>query len=281
MSIFMTLLLVGLLLLPATVTFAMNPLTPPLMLASAYDRSVDVSAYWVSEKLDGVRGYWTGERLLTRSGRDVHLPDGFTDGWPDVPLDGELWLGRNKFDVISGLVRSRKINDPLWHRVRFVAFDLPHSQTPFEQRTLQMKALVGAADSKTLSVVSHQVFDSSEQLQGYLSEVVAKGGEGLMLNADDGLYEPSRTRELLKLKPVYDDEAEVIAHVGGKGKYEGLMGAVLVKWQDRQFKIGSGFTLDQRRAPPAIGQQITFKFSGYTSTGLPRFARFFRVYEED
>src|SRR5690606_34934492 len=70
--------------------FAAEP--PPLMQATVYPPGapIDVASYWVSEKLDGVRGYWDGERLLTRSGRAVAAPEWFTAGWPAVPLDGEL-----------------------------------------------------------------------------------------------------------------------------------------------------------------------------------------------
>jgi DNA ligase-1 len=81
------------------------------------------------------------------------------------------------------------------------------------------------------------------------------------------------------MKPRYDDEAIVTGYTKGKGKYEGQVGALVVEWKNgRQFKIGSGLSDHERKNPPEIGSSVTFEYSGYTSTGLPRFARFIREY---
>ena len=42
-----------------------------LQLAQSYRDEVAVEQYWISEKLDGVRGRWDGEQLLTRGGYPV------------------------------------------------------------------------------------------------------------------------------------------------------------------------------------------------------------------
>jgi DNA ligase-1 len=85
----------------------------------------------------------------------------------------------------------------------------------------------------------------------------------------------------LKLKTYEDAEAVVIAHLPGKGKYQGMMGALLVEMPDqRRFKIGTGFSDAQRADPPPIGSTITYKYFGKTSTQLPRFASFLRVRNE-
>jgi len=56
------------------------------------------------------------------------------------------------------------------------------------------------------------------------------------------------------------------------------MGSIDVVTPDgRQFAIGSGFTDAERADPPPIGSWVTYRYNGYTSTGLPRFARFMRM----
>ena len=70
---------------------------PPLLLAETWDNVTDLTGWWMSEKLDGVRAYWDGAQFLSRQGNRYHAPDWFTAGLPDEPLDGELWLGRKKF----------------------------------------------------------------------------------------------------------------------------------------------------------------------------------------
>ena len=48
------------------------------------------AGYLVSEKLDGVRARWDGQRLLTRSGHAIDVPRWFTAGWPRQPMDGGM-----------------------------------------------------------------------------------------------------------------------------------------------------------------------------------------------
>src|SRR5947209_4846684 len=68
---------------------------PPLLLAETWDNATDLTGWWMSEKLDGVRAYWDGRQFLSRLGNLYHAPDWFTAGLPaDVPLDGELWIDR-------------------------------------------------------------------------------------------------------------------------------------------------------------------------------------------
>ncbi|MBS3779116.1 MAG: hypothetical protein KGY41_01840 [Desulfovermiculus sp.] len=49
-----------------------------------YTGNEDISGWYMSEKLDGIRGYWDGENLLTRSGRTIHAPGWFTHDFPGI-----------------------------------------------------------------------------------------------------------------------------------------------------------------------------------------------------
>ena len=80
-------------LLPAWVEAA----PPPLWLAQMYRPGLPLADYWVSEKFDGVRGYWDGTALISRGGERIPAPAWFTQGWPSTPMDGELWAGRGRF----------------------------------------------------------------------------------------------------------------------------------------------------------------------------------------
>lgn len=85
---------VGLLLLPRSFARAADFAPPPVMLANIYRADILLADYWVSEKLDGVRGYWDGEKMLTRGGERIAAPGWFTAGLPKILMDGELWVGR-------------------------------------------------------------------------------------------------------------------------------------------------------------------------------------------
>ena len=258
-----------------------EPAPPPLMLAQRYEAGVDVRDYWISEKLDGVRGYWDGSRLLTRGGRRIRTPDWYTAGWPHVPLDGELWIGRGRFDEVSGIVRRQQPEDGAWQRVRYMVFDLPAHPGTFDERLAALRDLIGRLRIDWLRPVAQFRLDSPAALEARLADIVSAGGEGLMLHRAAALRQARRSEDLLKLKAHDDAEAQVIGHEPGQGRYRGMLGALRVRTADgREFRLGTGFTDAQRRSPPPPGTWVTYRYNGLTATGLPRFARFLRVRDE-
>lgn len=269
--------LLYLLLLPWSAAAA----APSPMLASQWRDGPDVSRYWVSEKLDGVRARWDGHALWTRAGNRVDAPDGFTRGWPRQPLDGELWAGRGRFEHASSTVRRYPPDAAAWRSLRLMVFDLPAHPGTFDQRLAALRVLFERTASPTLELIPQQRIADTRALRRQLEATVAAGGEGLMLHHQDNRYIAGRSAGLLKLKPWNDADARVVAHLPGKGRYAGMLGALLVERADGvRFRIGSGFKDAQRMAPPAIGSLVTYRYTGLTANGLPRFARFLRVREE-
>ncbi|MET1162637.1 MAG: DNA ligase [Pseudoxanthomonas sp.] len=264
-------------LLPAPV-LAQAGSEPGMMLATRYHAGLNVPDYWISEKLDGVRGRWDGRRLYTRGGQPILAPAWFTAHWPKTSMDGELWTGRGRFDEVSALVRAGDAADPAWRRVRFMVFDLPGHGGTFEARVLRMRTLLPAAGIAWLQPIAQFRLPDADALQARLREVVASGGEGLMLHRRNAGYRAGRSEDLLKYKLQEDAEARVVAHAPGKGKYAGMLGALVVEMRDgRRFRLGSGFTDAQRADPPPIGALVTYRYNGLTRSGLSRFARFQRI----
>ena len=252
---------------------------PPLALANDYeDADIDLPHYWVSEKYDGVRAYWDGAQLLTRAGNVIHAPAWFTARWPAVPLDGELWAGRGRFEAVMATVRDFEPNDEAWQNIRFMVFDLPTHGGAFDTRLRELELLVTRANIDWLKAAPHTRATDAAQLRRRLQEITSAGGEGLMLHRGDSLYRAERSDDLLKFKMYQDAEARVIAHLPGKGKYTGMLGALLVQdAHGTQFRIGTGFTDEMRRHPPPLGSWVTYSFHSVTARGIPRFARFLRI----
>lgn len=252
--------------------------TPAPMLATALHGQIDVAGYLVSEKLDGVRARWDGRRLLTRNGHPIEAPAWFTAGWPTVPLDGELWLGRSGFQRVSDLVRAVRPDAADWRAVRFMAFDLPAEAAAFSQRASRLRALVAQADAPSLRAITQTRVADRAALDARLRAVVAAGGEGLMLHRASAHYRGGRSDDLLKYKPAADAEARVVGYRPGQGKYAGLVGALLVEdAHGRRFALGSGLSDADRRQPPRPGTLVTYRYNGLTVKGTPRFARYLRV----
>ena len=267
-------LLAGALLLPLPAAAA----APALMLAKVYRRGIDLRDYWVSEKLDGVRGRWDGRQLLTRGGHAIAAPAWFTAGWPAVALDGELWIGRGRFEDTVSTVRQQLPDESAWHRVRFMLFDLPEHPGVFSERLVALQALVNAVNLPWLHTVEQVRGSTHAALMQRLDQVVRAGGEGLMLHRAQALYRAQRSDDLLKVKTHEDAEARVIGHDPGKGRLAGMVGALLVETGDGlRFRLGSGLSDALRRNPPPVGSWVTYRYRGTHDSGLPRFATLVRV----
>ncbi len=253
---------------------------PALLLAKVLQSQTDVAQYWASEKLDGARAVWDGKTLRFRSGRTVSTPVWFTAHFPRQALDGELWLGRGEFDRLSGIVRKDQPDDAEWRQVRYMLFELPDAPGTFTERIEQMRNIVATAQVPWLRVIDQFRVKDRTELQHRLEEVLQQRGEGLMLHRADALYATGRSDDLLKLKPWLDAEAKVIAHLPGKGKYQGMLGALRLEMPDgKRFNLGTGFSDAARRDPPAVGALVTYRYRELNPNGLPRFASYLRVRE--
>ena len=249
---------------------------PALLLAKTYNDDINIADYWVSEKLDGVRAYWDGKQLLSRQGHVIHAPVWFVADFPPNKLDGELWIARGAFEETVSVVKKHKPVGREWLRVRYMLFELPEAAGTFTQRLDKLTSL--AARSSYLKTIKQYRLSSLSALESNLDEIVAEGGEGLMLHYADALYRTGRDDVLLKVKKHLDAEAKVIAHLPGKGKHLGRLGALLLETPNaKRFKLGTGFSDAERENPPKIGSLVTYKYYGLSQRGIPKFASFIRV----
>lgn len=261
---------------------------PALMLAKVYHRGIDLTDYWVSEKYDGVRGYWDGQQLFTRGGERVRAPQWFTAGWPSTPLDGELWAGRGQFARASSTVRQQLPDEAAWRGMRFMVFDMPAQGGPFTERITALNAAVTQIQQPWVVAVVQTHATTHAALLTHMHRIVKAGGEGLVLHRGASLYTAARNDDLLKVKPHEDAEAVVRGHQAGRGKYTGMLGALLVESvasgnaaaPGLRFKIGTGLSDAQRRNPPLVGSVVTYRYRGFTDAGVPRFASFVRMAAE-
>jgi DNA ligase-1 len=225
----------------------------------------------MSEKLDGVRAYWDGKQFLSRQGNLYHAPAWLIEGLPAVPLDGELWIDRKKFQRTVSIVRRQDKND-LWHEVKFLVFDAPAASGGFEERLNYLKDVLTTGVAKFAQLHSHERCKSLDALRAELARIELLGGEGLMLRQPGSKYVAGRSTTLLKVKTFHDAEATVVGHQAGAGRHKGRMGALLVRLADgTDFAIGTGFSDRERESPPSIGATVTFRYQELSDTGVPRF----------
>lgn len=234
----------------------------------------NVAGWAMSEKLDGVRAYWDGKKLISRQGYAFTPPAGFTKDFPTFAMDGELYSKRGQFEQISATVRSHQGD---WSAIQLHVFDVPNATGNLYQRLELAKQHLKKYPQARFVVIPQIPVRNNEHAQQFLQEIERGGGEGVMLRNPNLPYSKGRSDGLLKLKSIHDDECTVTQHHEGKGKYAGMLGALSCKNQYGEFRIGSGFKDKDRKNPPAIGTVITYRYRGFTQKGLPRFATYLRV----
>jgi DNA ligase-1 len=249
----------------------------PVLLAETWDGLLDPTGWWLSEKLDGLRAYWDGQRLISRLGNPFHAPAWFIQDLPAHPLDGELFLARKSFQKTTAIVRRQDQSD-LWKQIKFLIFDAPAHGGIFEER---LALIQGLPVHPHAAPHPHTLCTGHAHLKEELARVEALGGEGLMLRQPQSQYVAGRSATLLKVKSFKDDQATVIGHQPGAGRHKGRLGALLVRLASgKEFSIGTGFSDKQRESPPAIGATVTFKYQELSDGGVPRFPSYAGLHEE-
>ncbi|KAL9713272.1 hypothetical protein Ac2012v2_004512 [Leucoagaricus gongylophorus] len=253
---------------------------PELLLANKWDLDVgpDPSGWWISEKLDGVRTYYDGTKMISRLGNPFAPPEWFLEKLPKgVTLDGELFAGRGEFQSTVSIVRTA--NSPHWKNITFQVFDIPsRGAEPFESRIKLIQSLFGPGGSHCsdyVAVVEQERVRDKQHVLDKLKEIESLGGEGVMLREPKSKYEGHRSPTLMKVKTFYDAEAIVTGYIDGKGKNQGVTGALQCRMESgKTFSVGSGLNDKQRQDPPAIGSIIIYRFQELTKDHVPRFPTF-------
>jgi DNA ligase-1 len=266
-------LLIGLFLCPQLVW---GDIPPDVLRPQTYDGDQDIVGWWMSEKLDGVRGYWDGHQLWSKNGHHLFPPEEFTRDLPPFAIEGELWGGRNSFENTVSIVMQQQPHNG-WLTLQLAIFDVPDPHSPFQTRLKRAIDWCEHHPSPYARVIAQTPVQSVAQLETVLQRILQQGGEGLIVRDPHACYHSGRSDSILKVKTYQDAEAVVVGLLPGEGRNRGRLGALLVERPDGvRVKIGSGFSDAERDHPPEIGSVITYKFYGLYRSGLPKFPVYLR-----
>jgi len=142
------------------------------------------------------------------------------------------------------------------------------------------------------------------RVEEYLNDVLAEGGEGVVLRNPAAVWTPKRHKGILKHKPFNDDEGEVVGFTSGRetdkgSRLLGRIGALVLKYNNMRLEL-SGLTDEERlfkttnmvayatghpgEDMPAhfqgvhfrVGQTVSFKYRELSDDGVPKEARYYR-----
>jgi ATP-dependent DNA ligase len=122
-----------------------------------------------------------------------------------------------------------------------------------------------------------------------MDEFVTAGFEGIIIRNPNALYQPKRTTDLLKIKPAYTMEVQIIGYeeeVSIEGVYKGSLGSFTVQSNSGAvFSVGTGFTRAQRVGywlcrEKYRGSLATIRYQNISEEGRPKPAVFDSFVEE-
>jgi DNA ligase-1 len=274
--------------------------------------ATDPTGWYMSEKMDGVRAEWVPKRntLVGRGGKITYSsPPWFKDLMPEkCVLDGELFMGINTFQEISGVSRRKSVGND-WKRVTFEVFDIPNPgllDKPFHHRmevlehvvknmckrwhTIRMK--YGEANTPVscpVKVIPQIKIKNMKHAYETFKKVIKRGGEGLVLRSPDSKYIGRRSWDMLKWKTTPTAEGKIVGYNEGKGKFKGILGTFKVRTLTNlktfnlsgridknfrsQYKFDNGKVLNPPKKGsvfPVVGDVVTFEYMAYTTAGIPR-----------
>jgi len=291
------------------------------MLANEYHKGMTLSkdtspystpplSWYMSEKYDGYRARFNSKdrSFYSRQNKLFSSPEWFRYSIPeDVCFDGELWAGRENFQLM-GVVRKKIPIDEEWMNIQYIVYDLPTLNESFETRYQKLQTIVADANKRwnrvrkeleyplnTLEcplVLATQIKITSEpMMESYYQKIIQEGGEGIMIKHPLSEYSNGRTSMMLKYKPTFDAEAIIIDYKEGCGKYKGMLGGFICQpllnhgtyssLDTDESHIFSMSGMDDsirknyKKTHP-VNTIITYEYSGITDGGKPRFARYLR-----
>ena len=245
---------------------------PTLQHAKIY-KDQNISDWVMSEKLDGIRGYWDGDALYTKHGTKLFPPAEFTANFPPFALDGELWSKRQDFEYVQSTVLK---HNGAWQNISYNIFEVPKAKDNFLIRLQKATYWFQEHPNSHVHIITQHPCVNQTTLLKYLETVIAKGGEGIMIKNPTLAYFQGRTLQVLKVKKAHDMEGEVIAINYRKGT-KVLKSLTLQLKSGTTFNLGNGFTKEQRNTPPKISTVVTFKHYGFTKNSKPKFASYLRT----
>jgi ATP-dependent DNA ligase len=199
-------------------------------------------------------------------------------------LDGELYTHALAFEKITSIGRKSKTPDPDENQLQYWLFDLITTQplTYAERWQLLRKHIYSAEleelllSPEPLRLLPYDEARADADIHQHHDRYVQLGFEGLMVRTPSAPYQHKRTRELLKLKNFYDEEATVVGAEEGEGVEVGCVVWVLTDAQGRRFKARPRGSHERRRQQyldrdQYLGRQLTIRYQEKTADGIPRF----------
>lgn len=262
---------------------------------------------YASPKLDGIRCLIIDGVPVSRNLKPIpnkHIQDSLRA--LNLPkLDGELMLKSGDFNSVQSAIMSES-GKPDFEYVVFDSFETE------ADGYVKRFASIPNIDSPLVKKISNLFIESPKQMEKQYDLWIKQGYEGAIIRDMRGIYKNGRSTLkqgwMLKLKTFQDAEAVIVGreelmHNNNEATTDklgqtvrsshkdnqeagGTLGSLLVEYNGKQFKIGTGFDNAERarlwaRGDKLNGKLVTFKFQELSKYGVPRFPVYKGLRHED
>lgn len=251
------------------------------MLAHKFDRDrIRVWPQVAEPKLDGVRVLAfirpdAGVKFFSRSGKEFetfeHLKDALMRGFQEwvkfhrtdgddaheagIALDGEIVSG--SFNKTVGDVRRKfeQAVDAQFHVFDLVPLDIFSREDKggcrtagvYDWRRLLLTKFVETIKSSNVHLIPRYLVNSFEEIDLLYEKVRKRGLEGLIIKEQTGYYHRRRNHAWMKIKAEESVDVRIVDAEEGTGKYEGMLGALIVDFNGVKVNVGTGLSDEQRK----------------------------------
>ena len=252
----------------------------------------DSGEWWASRKLDGVRCIAVIDengdiKFYSRAGNEFLTLDVLAEelkslNLRSVVLDGEVCIMKDGgLEDFQGIIKEigRKdhtIQNPMYYvfdMLQAEEFNNQSGEIPLSTRLLQLGVFFSLhSDLKCVAPLVQIQVSSREHFEEMVADATNLGYEGIMIRKDVG-YEGKRSKNLLKVKKMHDAEYVVVdvengihrVIEAGREVEEEMLRAVMVEHKGNRVRVGSGFSIDQRRfyyqnPDEILGKTITVQY---------------------
>ncbi len=254
---------------------------------------VDPTGWYMSKKLNGIRGVWCKGVMKSRmalkehDNRVIHIPQWFGDLLPDdIILDGELYLGKERFYELIPMVQG---GFDKWDEVKYYLFDCYDEiqNNTFSERlaTLRQvhkeivekwKKTPQGRKGKPCPIIYHEQYliqSWPKAFDMFRQWVVKDHEEGAILKDPSAKYEQKRSYSMLKWKIQHKQKATIVGYNMNPSK-PNMLKSLRCSWlgSKGEFSVSGGLNPKLRQKYLdifPIGDTITISYYETTMNDKP------------
>lgn len=250
-----------------------------VQLAYSYEKYIDKlpKDFTLTTKLDGHRAVcivdsYGDSEFFSRKGNNI---DGLVEITPQIKdfanngtlgiqeynkgfvLDGELIVksiedGQDVFNETSKIIRKNDDKKGLVFQVFDIIpkdeFTANKGTIKYSKRRQLLDLLFNKENYDSLELVrAIYTGNDTSVIPLWAEKAFANGDEGIMVNDNNENYKFNRTKGLLKVKEFHSLDTEILDVFEGQGKYDNMLGGLVIDYKGNKVEVGSGFTDEQRQ----------------------------------